>query len=290
MTEVDNHHPGVATRMKFSWSEFGIWVARYLSRLVRHNHMRYYLRSPSYGRIQVLVDTQKNELLKFSVRDEIDIAVIQQVFVAEDYSLARLRRHREIVAWVDSIRTNGKRPLILDLGANTGLASLYFTREFPDAAIVALEPDPGNAAQARKNLRGFNSVKMVEGGISNQDGRANIVNPDDGNWAYRTEKSETGSIEMVSVAKLIERYADARSVPFIAKIDIEGFEDDLFARNTEWFDAFPIVIIELHDWLLPGKLTSQNFLKLVSQRDRDFVYAGENVFSIANSFASVDGC
>ena len=54
------------------------------------------------------------------------------------------------------------------------------------------------------------------------------------------------------------------------KIDIESFEDDLFARNTEWFDAFPVVVIELHDWLLPGKLTSQNFLKLASQRDRDF--------------------
>ena len=70
--------------------------------------------------------------------------------------------------------------------------------------------------------------------------------------------------------------------PFIVKIDIEGGENDLFANSTSWIDDFPLLIIELHDWLFPMKGTSRNFLMAISKLDRDFVHHGENIFSINN--------
>jgi hypothetical protein len=70
--------------------------------------------------------------------------------------------------------------------------------------------------------------------------------------------------------------------PFLVKIDIEGAEQDLFSCNVEWIEKFPILIIELHDWLLPSQGTSRNFLKAIAPLDRDFVFFGENIFSIAN--------
>ena len=42
------------------------------------------------------------------------------------------------------------------------------------------------------------------------------------------------------------------------------------------------MIIELHDWLLPSQGNSLPFLQCVSRLDRDFVYIGEHVYSIAN--------
>jgi hypothetical protein len=66
------------------------------------------------------------------------------------------------------------------------------------------------------------------------------------------------------------------------KIDIEGFEEELFSKNTEWVDKFPLLVIELHDWMLPRDRTSAHFLTLIATLDRDFVYIGENVFSISN--------
>ena len=69
--------------------------------------------------------------------------------------------------------------------------------------------------------------------------------------------------------------------PFIAKIDIEGFEDDLFSKNTAWIDRFPLLIIELHDWMLPWKSTWRNVLSAVSGLNRDFIYISENVFSVS---------
>jgi len=70
--------------------------------------------------------------------------------------------------------------------------------------------------------------------------------------------------------------------PFIAKIDIEGAEEELFSADTGWVDEFPLLIIELHDGLIPTSASSRNFLRCMAERDRDFVYWGENVFSIAN--------
>ena len=70
--------------------------------------------------------------------------------------------------------------------------------------------------------------------------------------------------------------------PFIAKIDIEGAEEELFSSNIAWVDRLPIIIIETHDWMLPGRASSMNFLKAICGKNRDFLFHSENIFSIAN--------
>lgn len=55
-----------------------------------------------------------------------------------------------------------------------------------------------------------------------------------------------------------------------------------FASNTEW--KTPVVVIELHDWLLPKQGSSEAFLQCISRQSRDFVFRGDNVFSIAHTF------
>jgi FkbM family methyltransferase len=274
-------------RLKFSVTEFVKWMLRPLLRKVRGYSPRFYLRSPAYSRRQVVVDRETSQAIPIQIRDTVDISVIKQVFIFEDYRLQALKRHDEIRAWPEKLKLIGKEPLIVDLGANTGLASLYFAREFPTATIIALEPDPGNAAMARQNLESYSKVTVVEGGIASADGRAEILNPGDGNWSYRTELSQTGKVVMFSMRSLMAGRSLPNSSPFIVKIDIEGFESDLFSKNTEWIDLFPILIIELHDWMLPRAATSGNFLREVSRRKRDFVYIGENVFSISNEAWSV---
>ena len=48
-------------------------------------------------------------------------------------------------------------------------------------------------------------------------------------------------------------------------------------------DRFPVVIIELHDWMLPHSASRRPFLQWRASRDSDFVYRGENVFSFSNT-------
>lgn len=65
--------------------------------------------------------------------------------------------------------------------------------------------------------------------------------------------------------------------PFLAKIDIEGFESDLFSSSTEWLSDVSVVFIEPHDWLYPGKKTSRSFQRAMAEQDFEIHLMGENI-------------
>jgi hypothetical protein len=46
--------------------------------------------------------------------------------------------------------------------------------------------------------------------------------------------------------------------------------------------AFPIIILGLHDFMLPGQGSSNNFLRSISVENRDFLPLGESIVSITN--------
>jgi len=210
-----------------------------------------------------------------------DAKVIQQMFVNQEYSLRRLRRGSELLAGYKAVADAGRSPLIIDAGANIGASAVWFAIEYPKAQVVAFEPEEGNFGVLVKNADGLN-IEPHRAAIGPRDGRVNVTDPGNGEWGYRTEISETGTCNMLSMSGAVERKVAGGSVPFIAKIDIEGAEHDLFQETTAWVDRFPLLIVELHDWLLPKQRTAQPFLRCVADRNRDFVYAGENVFSIRN--------
>mgnify|MGYP000126642471 CR=1 FL=1 len=41
---------------------------------------------------------------------------------------------------------------------------------------------------------------------------------------------------MISISDIKKLYPE--SIPFIAKIDIEGFENELFSKKTDWIKDF----------------------------------------------------
>lgn len=202
-----------------------------------------------------------------------DWACFEQVFLAGDYNLRRLARHDEIVMLYRSL----EQPLVLDLGANIGLASIYFRRSWPRATVVAVEPDVDNVNLLRLNATGVN---ILHAAIASQMCRVEIANPNDAAWARRTEEADQGTIEGITVPKILNSFPTCQ--PFICKIDIEGAEAELFSKNTDWVARFPIVVIELHDWLFFGQALARNFLRTVAGLDRDFIVIGENIWSISN--------
>jgi FkbM family methyltransferase len=216
------------------------------------------------------------------VRNEVDLGTLGQVFIEEHYGLEKLPRWADLLAFRNALLAEGKKPLIIDCGGNVGFAARYFAENHPGSLVLCIEPDPGNAAQARRNNDG-QPVVVFQAAIGSEACRGRIVDPGVGNNAYRIDRSEAGSIEILAVNDLLQRYASPEYVPFIAKIDIEGFEADLFSRNTEWIERFPLLIVELHDWMLPRSASTGPFLRAIAPQNRDFVYYGENVFSISNT-------
>lgn len=253
-----------------------------LSKTLLGKHSRFTVLTPKISSIQKIYDSQNKRVISLSIRDEIDVLVMEQIFVHHDYNLSRLARYSELLNKYEEIIRSGRTPLIVDCGANSGMATVYFKETFSNAHIIAVEPDPSNMALAKENTKTYKNITYIFGGIGNSVGKADLVDPGQGNWSQRVELANSGGVDIYSVNSLLESFPDDTYELLFIKIDIEGFEDNLFESNTDWVDKFPLIIIELHDWMLPKQANSRNFLKLIASKNRDFVFFGENVFSILN--------
>jgi FkbM family methyltransferase len=73
-----------------------------------------------------------------------------------------------------------KPRLILDLGANVGYASVYFSLRHPTARVIAVEPEPSNVALLRQNVAALPGVDVVEGAVWPHSGRLSLQDPGKG--------------------------------------------------------------------------------------------------------------
>jgi FkbM family methyltransferase len=211
-----------------------------------------------------------------------DIAVIRHVFKEQAYNIARLRRWPEIRAFLEAQHKRGRRPLIIDAGAHIGISAAFFALMFPTALVVAIEPEESNFELLSNNTKGLN-VRCIKAALASETQRARVLDPGEGHWGFRTERTDSEEgLPCVTLNSLYSEFCGSQTFPFLVKINIEGGEEDVFTRNTDWVHNTGIIIIELHDRILPKKAVSRPFLKCVSALDRDFVYAGFYVFSIDN--------
>ncbi len=267
-----------------------LWTtAQWLKRLVIEclrvsfgHQKRFYVLSPPLLCRQVIYDRLNKSFINIRIRDSIDRSVISQVFESNDYGFEKLARHVELQTLYERFVTENGLPLIVDCGAHAGIASRFFFETYPRARIIAIEPDRENIELARENNK-QGDVTFLHAAVGNSDGRGSIVDAKAESWAYRINSNPNGETDIISINSVLAENRGAPARPFIVKIDIEGFEQYLFENNTEWIDEFPVLIIELHDWMLPKSANSSNVLKELSKRNRDFIYFGENCFSIANT-------
>lgn len=207
-----------------------------------------------------------------------DFGVIDQIFGNRDYDLSRFKRNLEIQSLYETTAT----PWILDCGANIGASAIWFSHTYPKATVTAVEPERENFRLLEENTKGA-KVSPVNAAVASKPGKLQLFDPGDGEWAFSTIAGGKGKkLYEVPALSIDELLASQNGTPFILKIDIEGAEQDLFTANGETIDQFPVVIIELHDWMLPRTASSRPFLQWHAARDRDFLFHGENVFSFSN--------
>ena len=212
----------------------------------------------------------------FVRRGESDLDTFRQVFAYGEYDLGVAGVSERLKRRYDAILRDGKIPVIVDAGANVGAASLWYRQRYPRATVIAVEPEPGNAAMLRRNVQGRDRIIVMEAAIGPEAGFATVINEGQG-WAARTERAESGT-SMVTVDDACAQVEGGEL--FIAKIDIEGFEKDLFSSNLGWIDRAAMVIIEPHDWMLPGQQSSATFQRAMGSRDFELFISGENLIYV----------
>ncbi|GEL44556.1 hypothetical protein MEX01_51470 [Methylorubrum extorquens] len=151
---------------------------------------------------------------------------------------------------------------IVDLGANIGLAAVYFHVRWPSARIVAVEPDPANARQLRRNFGELPQVEILQAAVWFEDSKLFLVDKDKkGNdldfWGRQITSSEVEksareiAIDAVTIPSVIDRF-DLKRIDLL-KIDIEGAELELFSHNADqWLKCVRAVFVETHDRFRPG--------------------------------------
>ena len=201
-----------------------------------------------------------------------DFGTLRQVFRDQEYAILSDTHRRRVEARYEAILAEGKTPVIIDAGANIGSAALWFRQQYPQACVVAIEPDPGNAAILRENA--VEGIIALEAAVGSEPGHVSVL-PHARSWAIRTERADTGC--PVVTVEQAARQVTTGSL-FIVKVDIEGFESDLFGSNLAWLDDPVAVYLEPHDWMTPG--TSQSFQAAFGERDFDVLMRGENLIYV----------
>lgn len=210
-----------------------------------------------------------------------DWFVVADIMVRGAYLLPNADFERGLAAHQRALRAAGKTPIIVDCGANIGISAIWFATRFPEAVVVAVEPEPENYALLARNAAAFPNIVPIRAAVSDHHGRVTLINAGEAAWGWATREEAEGEVETVTIADLFARVPNG--APLIVKIDIEGGEVDLFRSNTEWTAATPLIVFEDHDWMLPGRGTFAAVMKRLVDEPRDYFRVGENTFAFSHT-------
>ncbi|MCC7462562.1 MAG: FkbM family methyltransferase [Gammaproteobacteria bacterium] len=149
----------------------------------------------------------------------------------------------------------GRPRFIIDAGANAGYATVRFAQLYPEARIVAVEPDSGNYAALSHNVAPYPNVRTLNAGVWPRSTRLVIDNPDAGTCSFQVREArdhEPGSLAAVSIGELLTQ--QGAGTLDILKIDVEGTELEIFSDPgcQSWLARTNLIFIELHDRFKPG--------------------------------------
>ena len=235
------------------------FLIKFILTIIRKSH-RFVRLNPNVKGSIFFFDKKNMKFFRVFSKEKTDSITADEIFTNHCYDLSFLNRYDELKKNYFSIIQSRKIPLIIDCGSNIGLSARYFAEFFPKAKIIAIEPEINNFNLMKRNCEKFKNVIFLNAAIGSEKGFVSIVNSSGDNRAFRTIISNNpNSIEVISINDIFEQ--NSIDIPFIIKIDIEGFENNLFEKNTNWVKKTPLIIIEPHDWMLPGKGIFRNFLK-----------------------------
>jgi len=165
--------------------------------------------------------------------DSSDVHVFSQVIYDKEYEL----------------KYRVKPTVIVDCGANIGLATVFFKNKFPDAKIIAIEPESSNFKILQKNTEKYDDVHCLQSGIWSKSTILKISDAKRGNWGFTVEETnETGphTIPAISIDGIMEKFKLDHID--ILKMDIEGSEKEVFTQNADkWLPHVKVMVIEFHD-------------------------------------------
>jgi FkbM family methyltransferase len=170
-----------------------------------------------------------------------DVSLCQQILLDSQYDSTLAVRPRVIV----------------DAGANIGLASIFYANRYPEAKIIAIEPEPSNYEMLRKNVALYPTVIPIQAALWSEKKMLSGSSATTGHHAYQVreengldDRGDRGTIRGLTLRELITDLG-IQQIDLL-KVDIEGSEREVFQNSADWIGRVGIIAIEIHEWLRSG--------------------------------------
>nr|WP_321487498.1 FkbM family methyltransferase [uncultured Draconibacterium sp.] len=168
-------------------------------------------------------------------------------------------------------------PLIYDLGANMGIASLYYKSRYPNAEIKAYEPNPivFKALEENIKINNLTNVHAYNNAISNEEGHL-VFYCDRGGQVSSFLKPNgfqtiPTKIPAIRLKTLIEN--ETQQIDLI-KIDIEGVEVKVLQDCGNLLKKVDRLVIEYHSYKEGEQELSRLFKTLEDNNFRYIIKSG----------------
>jgi FkbM family methyltransferase len=193
-----------------------------------------------------------------------DLICVLKVFLVEEYTLP----------------FDMSPNVIVDAGANIGMATLYFAQRYPDAKILAIEPEESNFALLKLNCSHLPNVTFLRAALWPIKRELAFANTNAEKWMFSVVEARGAGLQPNSVPSITMPEVMSQlgvSHLDLLKIDIEGAEKDLFSTaQEEWLGKIGMIVIELHDRFSDG--CARAFYSAVSKHNFSQEVKGENIF------------
>ncbi len=143
---------------------------------------------------------------------------------------------------------------ILDAGANTGLATVFLKKKYPEASVACLEIEENNFTMLKQHTSTLTNVRCIKKGLYHKNCFLNVADISQNSNAYTVVETSTpneNSIEAITVDGLMKEmgWDDID----LLKMDIEGAEKEVFEGDVAaWLPHAKAMMIETHDRMKKG--------------------------------------
>ncbi len=151
--------------------------------------------------------------------------------------------HSVTEIFIEEIYKQQLRPhaYIIDCGANIGLSVIYLKKLFPDAELIAFEPDDFNFKLLRENVEGFGftNVTLRKEAVWTSNTKLNFSN-ESSQMSRISDREGSNAVDAIRLKDLLNREID------FLKIDIEGAEFEVMKDIEDSLSHVQNLFVEYH--------------------------------------------
>jgi FkbM family methyltransferase len=144
------------------------------------------------------------------------------------------------------------RPMIVDAGANVGIATLWLLGRYPDATIHAFEPGSGNHRLLARNLEPYPRVFAYRSALGSRDGEVDLTLSQHGAMHSTSVTAEariagarTERVRCRTLAGFMAEHA-IEKIDFL-KLDVEGAELEVVEGLGDRIADVRAIVGEVHE-------------------------------------------